>query len=46
MILQHQRPISTLFIEGMVGEKFSKPLAFYLSHSAGYLAAVRKMMAG
>lgn len=45
MVLQHQRPISTLFIEGMLGKKFSKSLAFYLSHSPGYLAAVRKMMA-
>jgi hypothetical protein len=44
MVLQHQRPISTLFIEGMLGQKFSKPLAFYLSHSTSYLATVRKMM--
>ena len=44
LLLQHQRTISTLFIDGMLGEKFSKPLAFYLSQSPGYLATIHRMM--
>ncbi len=43
-VLQHQRAISLLFIEGVLGQGFSKPLAFYLSQSGPYLEAVQKMM--
>ncbi len=43
-VLQHQRPVSTLFIEGMLGTQFSRPLAFYLSQSGNYLTALQKML--
>ena len=44
MVLKHQRLISTLFIEGMLGQGFSKPLAFYLSHASTYMAAIQKII--
>jgi hypothetical protein len=43
-VLKHQRPISLLFIEGVLGHGFPKPLAFYLSQSGPYLEAVHKMI--
>lgn len=44
-VLYQQRPISLLFIEGIVGQGFSKPLAFYLSESPAYLSAIERMIA-
>lgn len=44
MVLKQQRPVSLLFIEGVLGQGFSKPLAFYLSHCQMYLAAVERML--
>ena len=44
MVLKQQRPVSLLFIEGVLGQGFSKPLAFYLSHSPIYLAAVEQIL--
>jgi hypothetical protein len=44
-VLQQQRPVSMLFIEGILGAGFSKPLAFYLSQSPAYLAAVQQLLA-
>jgi hypothetical protein len=43
-VLQQQRPMSMLFIEGILGAGFSKPLAFYLSQAPAYLSAVRQLL--
>ena len=44
-VLQQQRPVSILFIEGVLGTGFSKPLAFYLSQAPAYLSAVQQLLA-
>ena len=44
-VLHQQRPVSMLFIEGILGTGFSKPLAFYLSQAPEYLEAVRRLLA-
>lgn len=41
-ILKMEREISQMFIDGIIGRNFSKPLAFYLDRSGEYLAAVEK----
>ena len=43
-VLRKQREITLLFADGLVGEKFSKALSFYLDHSKNYLAAIRKLV--
>lgn len=42
-ILQRRREISQLFLDGLLGKRFSKALAFYLDRSPEYMEAVRKM---
>ena len=44
-VLYQQRPISQLFIDGIVGQGFSDPLAFYLSQSPVYLSAIEALIA-
>ena len=44
-VLSQQRPISMLFIEGILGQGFSRPLAFYLSQSHAYLTVLKKLIA-
>ncbi len=42
-ILLRQREISQIFLDGLVGRHFSKPLAFYLDRSGEYLDALNRM---
>ena len=42
-ILLEQRKISMLFVEGLVGRNFSRPLSFYLNYSREYLYAIKKI---
>jgi len=44
LVLRQQRPISLLFIEGVLGQGFSRPLAFYLSNAPIYLSAVDELL--
>jgi len=44
LVLGLQREISILFIEGMVGENFSKALAFFLDRSAPYLKGLEDLV--
>jgi hypothetical protein len=41
LVLQQQREISQLFIDGLLGNNFSRPLAFYLDRADGYLDALQ-----
>jgi len=45
VVLERNREISQLFVDGVVGKNFSLPLAFYLDRSKGYLSAIRNMCA-
>ena len=42
-ILKMEREISQMFIDGIAGRNFSKPLAFYLNRSTEYLKAIDKL---
>jgi hypothetical protein len=42
-LLRH-REVSQLFIDGMLGKNFPKPLSFYLSRHEEYLDALKKMV--
>jgi hypothetical protein len=42
--LQRHREISQMFIDGILGDNFSRPLSFYLSRSAEYLNAVKSLV--
>ncbi len=42
-VLQRQREISQLFLDGIIGRNFSRGLAFYLDRYEGYLEALRRM---
>ena len=42
-VLMLEREISQLFIDGITGRNFSKPLAFYLNRSREYLKAIEKL---
>jgi hypothetical protein len=42
-ILQREREISQLFLDGIIGRNFSKGLAFYLDRYPEYLAALKQM---
>ncbi|MFW6081576.1 MAG: hypothetical protein ACOC7W_06655 [Desulfosalsimonas sp.] len=44
-ILEMEREISQLFIDGIIGRNFSKPLAFYLDRYRDYLGTVEKLAA-
>ncbi|MBW2630888.1 MAG: hypothetical protein JRC90_03845 [Deltaproteobacteria bacterium] len=43
-VLERNREISQLFVDGIVGKNFSKALSFYLDRSGPYLTAIKKMM--
>jgi hypothetical protein len=43
-ILQREREISQLFLDGIIGKNFSKGLAFYLDSYRGYLETLRNAM--
>ncbi len=43
LVLKRYREISQVFVDGLVGKNFSKPLAFYLDRSEGYLADLKKL---
>ena len=43
-ILQRQREISQLFLDGIIGRNFSKGLAFYLERYDEYLESLRQMV--
>jgi hypothetical protein len=42
-VLQREKEISQLFLDGLVGRNFSKPLAFYLARSQEYLDDLHRM---
>lgn len=42
--LQQHREISQLFIDGILGYNFQKPLSFYLSRYEGYLEEVKHLI--
>ncbi len=44
MILKRQKEISQMFIDGLVGKRFSKPLALYLDRSEAYLEGLSRMV--
>nr|MDA8125361.1 hypothetical protein [Deltaproteobacteria bacterium] len=43
-ILQREKEISQLFLDGIIGRNFSRGLSFYLDSYAGYLEALRRMV--
>lgn len=43
MVLQRYREISQMVIDGLVGKKFDKALAFYLNRYEDYLKIIQKM---
>lgn len=43
LILQRQREISLMLIEGILGKNFSRPLSFYLQHYPAYLKTLRQL---
>jgi hypothetical protein len=42
-ILQRQREISQLFLDGIIGRNFSRGLAFYLDRYGEYLESLKRM---
>ena len=44
IVLRQERPISQMFVDGILGKGFAEPLAFYLSQAPAYLAAVDKLI--
>jgi hypothetical protein len=42
--LQRHREISQLFIDGILGNNFQRPLSFYLSRYEGYLNEVKRLI--
>jgi hypothetical protein len=44
--LHRHREISQMFINGILGDNFPKPLSFYLSRNAEYLEAIKKILFG
>ncbi|HEU6437256.1 MAG TPA: hypothetical protein VE028_07365 [Nitratidesulfovibrio sp.] len=43
MVLTREREVSQLFVDGIVGKNFSKPLAFYLDRNVEYLTAMSRL---
>ncbi len=43
-VLERNREISQLFVDGVVGKNFSRALSFYLDRSQEYLRAIRKIV--
>jgi len=44
--LQRHREISQMFIDGILGNNFPRPLSFYLSRNAEYLEAIKHLVFG
>ncbi|MGE5255359.1 MAG: hypothetical protein ACM3KE_01740, partial [Hyphomicrobiales bacterium] len=44
--LQRHREISQMFIDGILGSNFPRPLSFYLSRHADYLEAIKSLVFG
>jgi len=42
-MLKHEQYISRLFVDGILGRNFSRPLSFYLTTYKNYLSAIGKM---
>ncbi|SHJ49621.1 hypothetical protein SAMN02745216_01758 [Desulfatibacillum alkenivorans DSM 16219] len=42
-VLEQQKLVSQLFIDGLVGKNFAKALAFYLNRSGSYLKSMRML---
>jgi hypothetical protein len=42
--LQRTREVSQLFIDGILGDNFPRPLSFYLSRHAEYLEAIKNLV--
>ncbi len=42
--LQRHREISQLFIDGILGNNFQRPLSFYLSRYEGYLEEIKRLI--
>jgi len=42
-ILEKQRQISQLYVDGVLGKKFSRALSFYLDHSEEYLQTLQEL---
>ncbi|MFH2093075.1 MAG: hypothetical protein ABIJ31_11990 [Pseudomonadota bacterium] len=42
-ILTHEQQISRLFVDGILGKNFSRPLSFYLTTYQSYLSAIEKL---
>ncbi|WP_211221616.1 hypothetical protein [Desulfocurvibacter africanus] len=42
-VLSCKREICQLFLDGIVGQNFAKPMAFYLGHGETYLDAVQRL---
>jgi hypothetical protein len=43
LVLNRNREISQVFVDGLVGKNFSKALSFYLDRSEGYLSDLKKL---
>jgi len=43
-VLERNKEVSQLFVDGIVGKNFSKALSFYLDRSGPYLAVIKKMV--
>jgi len=43
-VLERNKEVSQLFVDGIVGKNFSRALSFYLERSGPYLAAIQKML--
>jgi hypothetical protein len=43
-LLERQRKIGQMLLDGLVGKQFSAPLAFYLDKSKGYLEDMRLLL--
>ncbi|WP_457551759.1 hypothetical protein [Desulfobacula sp.] len=42
-MLEHEQYISRLFVDGILGRNFSRPLSFYLTSYRSYLSAIKKI---
>lgn len=42
-ILEQEQHISRLFVDGILGKNFSRPLSFYLTNYKSYLAGIQKI---
>ncbi|MGV8074781.1 MAG: hypothetical protein AB2L11_09540 [Syntrophobacteraceae bacterium] len=45
LVLQQNQEVSRMFVDGLTGAKFGKPLAFYLDHWEKYLSAFHHLAA-